>query len=78
MTRPAQTHTPDFLGEIEMLLGMFHAAQDMDNWDLARRAFLALSQNAWDAHVILTGDPRLRCPALPIEPMCTYGLPEGD
>lgn len=57
-----------FLDEINALLGMFQAAVDMDDWDLAERAFHALSQNAWDAHVLLTGDPRLRCPAVPAEP----------
>jgi hypothetical protein len=64
MTRPAQTHTPDFLAEIETLLSMFNAALDMDDWDFARAAFLSLSQNAWDAHILLAGDTRLRCPAL--------------
>ncbi len=56
-----------FLEEITALLGMFSAAEDMDDWDLARAAFLALSQNAWDAHVLLTGDKRLHCPAVPVE-----------
>jgi len=51
-----------FLNEVQMLLGMFAAAQDMDDWDLARAAFLALSQNAWAAHAMNAESAPLRCP----------------
>ncbi len=78
-TQQPKLDTPSFfLEEIECLLGQFAAAQDMDNWDLARAAFLAMSQNAWAAHVILTDDKRLRCPALPVEPEHDVYLFEVD
>lgn len=53
-----------FLEEIILLQGQFEAALAMDDLDMARTAFDALTQNAWNAHVMLTGDLRLRCPAL--------------
>lgn len=53
-----------FLDEIASLLAMFTAGEDMDDWDLAHAAFVALAQNAWNAHVLIVKDAPVCCPAL--------------
>lgn len=64
----ASAPKPDpFLEEIMVIVSAFEAGLTFDNLDLMRAAFFSLVQNAWAAHVLRTGDPRLRCPVLPME-----------
>ena len=68
------TGTEDFfLEDLTVLRGLFDAASEFDDWDMAARAFDALLQSAWSLFTQADEVATLRCPVR--EPEATITPP---